>query len=97
MPFFSGAPAARRAARAEPHTHRSWEFVHVLGEPDSNPCISFFMVRVASGMVRGRVTVGDDGGGGVTPRTQGPPLVNKRNFFPRAFRGSPRLGASGTE
>ena len=33
------------------------------------------MVRVASGMVRGRVVVGDDGGG-VTPRTQGPLLIN---------------------
>ena len=59
--------------------------MHVLGEPDSNPCISFFMVRVASGMVRGRVTVGDDGGGGVAPRTQGPLLVNKRIFFSARF------------
>ena len=55
MCSFSGAPAEQRAARAEPHTHRKWEFMHVRGEPDGSPCISFFMVRVASAMVRGRV------------------------------------------
>ena len=64
----SGAPAARRGARAEPHTHRKWEFMHVYGEPNGNLCISFSMVRVASAMVRGRVTFSDDDG--VTPRTQ---------------------------
>ena len=66
----SGAPAAQRAARAQPHTHRKWEFMHVYAEPDGNPCISFFMVRVASAMVRRRVTFSDDDGGVVTPRTQ---------------------------
>ena len=49
---YSGAPAVRRASRAEPHTYRSWQLLHVLAEPDGEPCISFFMVILASSMVR---------------------------------------------
>ena len=39
--------------RAERHTFRSREFLHVLAEPDGEPCISWFMVR---GRVVSRVT-----------------------------------------
>ena len=46
---------ARGAARAEPHTYRSWEFLHVIGEPDGEPCILFFMTILARGMVRKRL------------------------------------------
>ena len=47
---------ATRATRAEPHTYRSWEFLHVLAEPYGNPCISFLMVILAGGMVCGCVS-----------------------------------------
>ena len=83
----SGAPAARRVARAEPHTHLKWEFKHVHGEPDGNPCISFFIVRVTSAMVRGRVATAV-----VSHLVPRPSLGNQAKvFFSRAFCGSPRL------
>ena len=68
---YSGAPAVQRAARAGPHTHRKWEFMHVHEEPDGKPCLSFFMVSVEWSVPWLAGTVTDDNGGdSVTPSTQ---------------------------
>ena len=53
----SGAPAARRAARAEPHTHRKW-VNHTFHFSWSEWSVPWFAGAVS------------DDDGGVTPRTQ---------------------------
>ena len=73
--------------------------MHVHGEPDGKPCLSFFMIRVVSGMARGRC---------LRRRRRrrchtsypGPLLVTKRKFFffrvlsvaPCGFTGASRTG-----
>ena len=49
--YYSGAPAAQRAARAEPFPQRKWEFMHIHGEPNGNPCISSLLGFFVSLMV----------------------------------------------